>query len=139
MLEHGRALNYDLQTRARRSIYDIPEKGFTWADLRDFVGYLDAGSALVAELHPELAGWQGDSKVPMLLAHIADTLSGLSYGYVLSHLKKGVQKPPAPEPIPRPGVESNKKGASTYGEGAIPISDFDAWWNNDNDNDESEA
>lgn len=109
------------------SLYDIPDV-ISWADLRDFVSHLDASSALVAEIDPESAGWQGDEKVPMLLAHIADLLAGLSYSYSLCHTKKGAKKPQAPEPIPRPGVKSKKREKKHWGSDAIPISEFDAWW-----------
>lgn len=127
--EHGQALNYDLITRAGRSLYDIPAQGMTWADLRDFVAYLDASSALVGEVNPDAAGWQGEEKVPMLLAHIADTLSGLAYGYALTHMKRGSKKPAPPKPIPRPGIAKTADRERHFGSGAIPIADFDAWWN----------
>lgn len=125
--EHGQALNYDLITRAGVSLYDVPGP-LSWADVRDFVRFLDAGSALVSEIDPEAAGWQGDQKVAMLLAHIADLLAGLSYSYALCHTKKGVKKPQPPEPIPRPGVKSKKQEKKHWGSDAIPISEFDAWW-----------
>lgn len=125
--EHGRALNYDLLTRVGISLYAIPCAAMTWADLRDFVGFLDAGSALMSELYPEAAGWQGDEKTPMLLAHIADLLANLSYGYVVTHTKKGTPKPKQPTPIPRPGIESDHD-TRTFGNGAIPIAEFDDWW-----------
>lgn len=123
---HGRALNYDLLTRIGVSLYDIPDV-ISWADLRDFVSHLDASSALVAELDPDVAGWQGDEKVPMLLAHIADLLAGLSYGYTISHMKKGTRKPQAPEPIPRPGVKPSRQ-TQHWGSDGIPMSEFDDWW-----------
>lgn len=125
--EHGRALNYDLMTRVGVSLYDIPG-AISWADLRDFVAYLDAGSALVSEVDPEAAGWQGDAKVPMLLAHIADLLAGLSYGYAISHMKKGARKPEAPEPIPRPGIQQRRRQKQHWGAKGIPISEFADWW-----------
>lgn len=126
--EHGRALNYDLMTRVGSSLYSVPEK-LNWADLRDFVTYLDAGSALASEVSPENAGWQGDEKVPMLLAHIADLLANFSYGYAITHMKKTAQRPKPPQPIPRPGVAEPKSSTKKFGEGAIPISEFDEWWN----------
>lgn len=91
--------------------------------------YLDAGSALVSEIHPELAGWQGDQKTPMLLAQIADILAGLQFSYTICHTKKGARKPKPPVPIPRPGVESPESREKHWGTGAIPMSSFDAWWN----------
>jgi hypothetical protein len=134
--EHGRALNYDLVTRVGVSLYDLPGP-LSWADLRDFVSYLDAGSALVSEIDPEAAGWQGDEKVPMLLAHIADLLAGLSYGYTVSHLKKGARRPKAPEPIPRPGVKP-KRETQHWGSGGLPIAEFTEWWDRIYDEDEEQ-
>lgn len=125
--EHAQALNYDLLTRIGVSLYDIPD-AIGWDDLRDFVTHLDASSALVSETHPDEAGWQGDQKIAMLLAHIADLIAGLSYSYTISHLKKGAKKPSPPEPIERPGV-TKKKEKMRWGADAIPIRDFDAWWN----------
>lgn len=124
--EHGRALNYDLMTRTGMSLSMVPET-ITWADVRDFVSYLDASSALASEVDPDVAGWQGTEKVPMLLAHIADLLAGLSYGYTVTHMKKGVKRPDPPEPIPRPGVKPHRK-AQHWGNDALPISEFDEWW-----------
>lgn len=115
-------------TRVGVSLYALPA-AMSWADLIDFVSYLDASSALVSEVDPELAGWQGDEKVPMLLAHIADLLAGLSYGYTVSHMKKGARKPTPPEPIPRPGVEQPKR-QQHWGSGAIPMAEFKDWWDN---------
>lgn len=126
--EHGRALNYDLMTRVGSSLYSVPGN-LNWADLRDFVTYLDAGSALASEVSPESAGWQGDEKVPMLLAHIADLLANFSYGYSITHMKKTAQRPKPPQPIPRPGVAEPKSSTKRFGEGAIPVSEFDEWWN----------
>lgn len=121
-------------TRVGVSLYDLPA-AMSWADLRDFVSYLDASSALVSEVEPDVAGWQGDEKVPMLLAHIADLLAGLSYGYTLSHIKKGAKKPAPPEPIPRPGVQP-KRQTQHWGSDAIPIAEFDDWWDRIYDDEE---
>lgn len=126
--EHESALNYDLMTRTGESLRNIPGR-FDWADIRDFITHLDAGSALIAETEPEAAGWQGTEKVPMLLAHIADTLAALSYGYTLTHMKKGAQKPQPPQPIPRPGVEApRRQRTQTWGSDGLPISEFLDWW-----------
>ncbi|WP_425591812.1 DUF5361 domain-containing protein [Actinomyces procaprae] len=34
---------------------------------------------------------------------------------------------PRPKPIPRPGVKTEEK---RFGQGAIPIRDFNSWWEN---------
>ena len=109
------------------SLYDIPGP-LSWDDVRDFVEHLDASSAMVSELNPDVAGWQGDQKTPMLLAHIADLVAGLSYGYTVSHMQKGEKKPAAPEPIPRPGIQKAPEKHQHWGGDAIPISEFSDWW-----------
>lgn len=134
LVDHGRALNYDLLTRLGVSVYDIPGRGVSWDDVRDFVMYLDASSALVSEMNPEVAGWQGDQKTPMLLAQIADTLAGLQYAYTICHTKKGAKKPKAPDPIPRPGVQSHEdRKTQHWGQGSIPMSAFSSWWNSNDE------
>jgi hypothetical protein len=88
----------------------------------------------VSELEPDAAGWQGTEKVPMLLAHIADTLSGFAYGYTLTHLKKGAKKPDRPQPIPRPGVEPPRDNSKQHwGSDGIPIAEFLDWWDRGDD------
>lgn len=100
----------------------------TWLDVVDFVRHLDASSALVSELHPDMAGWQGDARTPMLIAQLVDEVAYLRYDFELIHRRKGAKKPAPPDRIPRPGVKSNKK-TKHYGAGAIRIADFDDWWN----------
>jgi hypothetical protein len=116
-------------TRTGAGLSSVPAL-FDWADIRDFVSGLGADSRLVGELHPELAGWQGDEKTPMLLAAIHDQLAAFAYSYAVCHTKRGAQKPKPPKPLPRPGV-STDDGSRRWGgrESAIPIKDFDEWWN----------
>lgn len=134
--EHPRALNFDLLSRVGVSLYDIPGP-ISWDDVRDIVSYLDASSALVSEMHPEIAGWQGDQKTPMLLAQICDLLSGLQYSYTICHMKKGAQKPKEPIPIPRPGIAAPEKQDRHWGSGAIKMSSFADWWDRcDDESDE---
>lgn len=120
------------------SLRDVPNR-FDWRDVCDFVRYLDASSALVSEMRPDEAGWQGDEKTPMLLAHIADLLAGLSYGYVLTHLKKNATKPKAPAPIPRPGITPSQASDKKLGSGAISVADFDSWWDSIDKPEEEDA
>lgn len=113
-------------TRVHTSLYACPND-YTWRDVLDFVYHLDASSALVSELHPEIAGWQGDQKIPMLLAQIADELAFLRYEYDITHIKKGAKKPPQPQRIERPGVK-NQNHDQHFGAEAIPVSEFNEWW-----------
>lgn len=129
--DHREALNYDLMTRTGAGLSSVPAF-FDWADVRDFISGLGADSRLVSAMHPEIAGWQGDEKEPMLLAHIADTLSALLYAYLCAHTEKGAKKPGKPRPIPRPGVADEEDDGKRHWGGsdsAIPIADFDDWWN----------
>lgn len=124
--EHGGALEYDLMTRAAAILDDVPAR-IPWTALRSFVTHLDASSALSRELYPETAGWQGTERVPMILADLYDLVGQFAYGYAVSHTQKGKRRPSKPEPYPRPGAK--KREPQRIGRGAIPISEFDRWWN----------
>lgn len=114
-------------TRTGVTLSRCPE-ALSWHDVIDFVRHLDSSSALVSELNPELAGWQGDQRLPMLIAQLVDEVAYLRYDFELIHRRKGAKKPAPPDRIPRPGVKSNKK-TKHYGGAPIRIADFDEWWN----------
>ena len=94
-----------------------------WAELGAFVKYLPLDSALKSEMNPDSAYWEGSRRVPMLLADLYDGLNGLTY--TVSRI--GGVKPKKPKPYPRPGV----KKSNAYGREAIPIKDFEDWWDSD--------
>lgn len=124
--EHGGALEYDLMTRAGATLEDIPAR-IPWTALRSFATHLDAGSALVSEIRPELAGWQGDMRVPMILADMYDLIAMLRHDFDCANTPKKKGRPRKPAPYPRPGANETSVG-QRIGKDAIPIKDFDEWW-----------
>jgi hypothetical protein len=78
-----------------------------------FMRHLDGNSAMRYSVNPkdEFGPWYITGKTNAILADIYDVL-------VAANTKKGHK----PKPYPRP---TEKKG---IGKSAIPISDFDAWW-----------
>lgn len=110
-----RATQYDLLIRGY-SLDDIGTEAFTWYDLLVMVQFiqLNPASALAHEAHG--ARWTVESQ---LLAQVADTLA-------LANWQRGGKKSaPRPKPIPRPWL---KPKTQSLGHDAIPISDFNAWW-----------
>lgn len=95
---------------------DLGTEAFTWYDLAVFVKHVQADphSALAREVHGDI--WTVESQ---LLATIADTLA------ISNWQRAGRKSAPKPKPIPRPWEKSRKK---SLGRDAIPISDFNRWW-----------
>ncbi|WNT44408.1 tail assembly chaperone [Microbacterium phage Nicky22] len=110
------ALQYDLLVKGR-TLDDLGTEALTWYDLAAFVTHLqrDPSTALAVELHGTT--WSIEAQ---LLATIADTLA------VANWQRAGKKTAPKPKPIPRPW---EKPASSTFGSDAIPIADFDDWWN----------
>lgn len=97
--------------------------------LISFIKYLPATSATCKKLNPdkeEQIQWQETNLLPQLLATACDHLAYIGYVLSTSNSKhpKQIQKP---EPIDRPGINKHEK--KKYGSDAIPISEWDAWWN----------
>lgn len=112
-------------TRAGATLADVPSR-IPWTALRSFAAHLDAGSALVKETNPDIAGWQGAERVPLMLADIYDALNALRWVVECANTPKKRRRPKRPKPYPRPGA---KDGARKVGSAPIPLRDFDAWWN----------
>lgn len=106
------------------TLADVPEH-LSWSALRSFVSHLDASSELVSELAPESAHWQGESRIPMILADIFDQLSWLRYEFACANTPKGKTRPTRPKPYPRPGASPQDE---TMGKKPIAVSEFDSWW-----------
>ena len=109
-------------TRAGRTLADVPD-GITWAALRSFVSHLDASSALVSEMHPDMAGWQGASRVPAMLADLYDLMAAFRAEFAQANGGKRRK----PKPYPRPWAR--RKDEQRVGRDPIPIRDFEGWWN----------
>lgn len=124
--EHGGALEYDLMTRCGATLDDVPAR-IPWTALRSFVTHLDASSALVKEQDPDIAGWQGTDRVPMLLADAIDAINVFRWQFECANTPKKKRRPKRPEPYPRPGVGKGDDGQKV-GRDPIPVSEFDEWW-----------
>lgn len=127
--EHGGALEYDLMTRTRFTLDDLGGELPTRA-LLAFVMHLPPDSALSSEVRGDTAQerqWQEPSLLPMLVADLADAAHAIAWEVAQansSHDLRGVM----PEPIERPGVTPRRE-TRRWGADAIPVSDFDSWWN----------
>lgn len=122
--DHAGALDYDLMTRTRFLLRDVPES-MDWETLLHFVRHLDAGSALRGELKPDEAGWEGPLRTPMLLAGLLDAVNMLRWELVCMNTRKGGPRPRRPRQVPRPGVRDPDR---KIGRQPIPRSGFRAWW-----------
>lgn len=111
-------------TRAHYTLQDIGE-ALPWSSLANFVHHLDAGSELCSEIYPDSAYWAGTMRVPLLLAAILDAINCGRWESVAMNTPRGKAKPAKPKPVKRPGIDS---GERKYGSGAIPISQWWAWW-----------
>lgn len=109
------------------TLADVPRR-LGWAALRSFVAHLGPDSALYGETHPEDAGWYQPWTAQAVLADVYDAVAAMVYGYALCNHKKGSPKPRKPERYPRPGLTDEQRGIKRIGKGAIPISEFDEWW-----------
>ncbi|QOP66606.1 tail assembly chaperone [Microbacterium phage Lahqtemish] len=110
------ALQYDLLMRGL-TLDKLGTEAFSWYDLAAVVKHLQAepASSLAKELHGPV--WSVEAQ---LLAIIADSLAMANWQRAG---KKNAQKP---KPITRPW---EKPKTTAFGSDAIPIADFDDWWN----------
>lgn len=114
-------------TRCGMTLEDVPRR-VGWAALRSFVAHLGPDSALYAEQHPGEGDWYAPWNASAVLADIYDALAALTVGYATANRKKGAPKPKQPKPYPRPWLTDEQMGIRRVGRGAIPIRDFDKWW-----------
>lgn len=117
--EHGEAVEYDLITLGLR-LSDLGTPRLTWRDLWVIVHHLPAGAALSRAVAGEDALW---ALTDHLLAVLIDATQLGNW-----QRENAGRKSPTPKPklLPRPGVKQDGK---KFGSGAIPIKDFDTWWN----------
>lgn len=89
---------------------------FTWADLLDYVIHGNQDTALALQRYGDAVLWRVTDH---LLAAVLDALHGANW-------QRGGGKGQRPKPIKRPGVDD---GSKSLGRGAVPIRDFERWWN----------
>lgn len=110
-----RALQYDLLALGYSLDY-LGTEAFSWYDLLAIVHHVQSqpSSALGKELHGPI--WSIEAQ---LLALVADTLA------VANWQRAGKKSAPKPKRIPRPW---EKPKTTALGRDAIPISEFNDWW-----------
>lgn len=123
---NGGALEYDLMCRARATLADIGGR-VPWSALRSFVANLGPDSALFLAQNPEDGVFYQPWQAQFVLADVFDALMGWATGWAASNRKKGSPRPKPPKPYPRPGAKETGRG-ERIGREAIPIKDFDEWW-----------
>lgn len=111
--KHEEAIAYDCITLGLR-LRNVGTEDFTWGDLLAIVRQSPRSSALFRSQHPDEAVWGHQEQ---LLALIADTLAAANWQRAQG------KKKDYPKPIPRPGVEQDKK----FGNEAVSIDEMSSW------------
>ena len=113
-------------TRCGLALCDFPER-MPWTALRSFTLNLDARSALARDIAPkEYGDFFRPGREVVMLADLIDAVQAHMYVTQLANTPRGKTRQKAPRTYPRPGA---KDGGARRGRDAIPISQFDSWWN----------
>ena len=116
VVEHKGAVEYDLMTKAGYTLQDVGG-GLSWSALFSFVTHIEADSALMRELRPELSVWSTQAKTNAILADIYDVLSMINSNLCAKGSGKRAKRP---QPYPRPVENKTQK---RIGKG-MPISEL---------------
>ena len=121
--EHGAALEYDLLTMTRYQLRDVGGT-LPWGALLHFVSHLPRTSALSQEIRPisEEERWARGDYTAAILADLFDVVVS---GFIAIG-NRGSRRKPHAKPYPRPWMKPQTRHV---GKGAIPIKDFERWWN----------
>lgn len=111
--KYEEALNYDCMSLGLR-LRNVGSEEFTWGDLLTIVRHSPHSSALYRAMNPDETEW---GLTEHLLAYVVD-LSAVANWQRAQGKKKDY-----PKPIPRPGIEVDKK----FGKEAISMDDMKAW------------
>jgi hypothetical protein len=118
--EHHGAIEYDLLKKTGHEINDIGDT-LSWGALSSFVSNMEADSATVREIEPELSGWSSVAKTNAILADIFDVLSAINSN--LKAIGSGTRaKSPEKYPRPKKKTEKNKIFKSS-----MPMAEMRAW------------
>ena len=101
---------------------DAARAHFGWGAIADFVRHLPPGSATWRALNPEAAAFCSPLSLATISADVFDELALTRY--TVAKLFSPVA-PKKPRPYSRPWDTS---GDRHFGSGAIPVSEFDAWY-----------
>jgi len=122
--KHEAALDYDLQTRAGRTLGEYLDMGAAGkVALCHFVRYLDADSTTAREAGGlDAQEWSTTFKTNAVLADLYDAVSWLTY---VTIAKDSKTKPKKPKPYPRPWLKGE---VQKFGKAPVKISEFWDWW-----------
>ena len=96
------------------------------ATLSHFVANLPADSATMRSVHPqevERITWMRGDANAQLLVRLIDEVRSLEWAYMSAHSKSRLARP---KPLPTPWNDNTTE--QRIGKEAIPVADFDAWW-----------
>lgn len=111
--KHEEALAYDCIGLGLR-LRNVGSEDFTWGDLLAIVRQSPRSSALYRAMNPEESEW---GLLEQLLAYNADLTA-------VANWQRGQgKKKDYPKPIPRPGIETDKR----FGKDAMSIDEMAAW------------
>lgn len=96
-----------------------------WGALLHFVQFAPRTSALSRELHPttDSERWADGNATAAILADVYDLINQLNENLVARGQSRRATHV---KPYPRPWAKG--QGERRIGRGAIPIADFEAWW-----------
>lgn len=118
VLEHRKAIEYDLLTRTGFQINDVGG-ALSWCALDSFIRNLDTDSALARDFGKS-TGWENTIQTNTILADLYDLLQVINANLI----SLGGDKPKKIKPYPRPNGEKNIK---KIGKGALPYEELKKW------------
>lgn len=116
--EQWAAIEHDLAA-AGWTLEDVPHR-LPWMSLFAFVLHLPRESAYRRLINPDGYTWSATNHLIAELGYRLDVL-------IWQSTKDGNAGRNQPQRWERPGVTNNRK--NTYGSGAIPVTEWDDWWN----------
>jgi hypothetical protein len=119
--DHREAVERDLLTETGHEVDDVGST-LSWGALKSFLSSVKLGSALGAELNPEMTDWATTAKTNTILADIYDQLQIVNANLRVLITHKPGRKP---EPYKRPGAD--KKEIRRIGKGALPVNKMREW------------
>jgi hypothetical protein len=116
--ERGRAVRYEL-IKLNKNLDDLGTERLTWLDLASILECLPPGNAIQYAINGERSQYGVTEQLLVLVAN------------VLMHAnwqRQGNPNAPQPRQLLLPG--DTPEGEQSFGSDPIPISEFDAWWDN---------
>lgn len=123
LLEHRKAIEYDLLTKTGHEFNDIG-RTLTWDALDSFLSNIGPDSALARETYPEIDAWGTTLKTNIILTDIWNVLAMINANLIAIGMKKPAK---APKPYPRPGQKA-PEDETKIGSGALPPGELRKWF-----------